>query len=104
MLLSIVAIIPDIVNGTGFLRKPATIGRIDLPSFNFILECFNHVFDYIEKITKVKSRVEIHPLPKGRGILSTTSDKRIKLTKDEISRLTLEEKLNYIPILEMNSI
>lgn len=31
-------------------------------------------------------------------------NKRMKLTRDEISRLTLEEKLNYIPILEMNSI
>lgn len=31
-------------------------------------------------------------------------NKRIKLTKDEIAYLTLEEKLNYIPILEMNSI
>lgn len=30
-------------------------------------------------------------------------NKRIKLAKDEIARLILKEKLNYIPILEMNA-
>jgi hypothetical protein len=33
------------------------------------------VVDYIEKRRKVKNRVEIHPLPEGKGILSTKYDK-----------------------------
>jgi hypothetical protein len=53
------------------------------------------VVDYIEKITKVKSMVEIHPLPEGRGILSTTSDNLKNLIKaikaGMFNDLTVEE-------------